>query len=199
MQRKRGPDSQKLLEGCLAAFVQAGTIDLSLDQLAKSVGISKRMLIHYFGGREEIEDRAMTLLEVVLRKQFAPDAFARSASLAVVVATLWKRTTAAESRGALLLVMELSRRAWTGSPRAKTFYAEQQRLWVRLLMRFHPNRAVVEELLQLFQGAMLAYLITGDPEPGRRSLIRFLSNERMFGTETNRRGRGKTTKNQRTW
>jgi len=68
--------------------------------------------------------------------------------------------------------MDLPRRAWKGSARAKAFYAEQQRLWVQLLMRFLPNRLAVEEVLQLFQGAVLAYLITGDPEPGRRSLDR---------------------------
>jgi hypothetical protein len=88
-----------------------------------------------------------------------------------------ERDLAAESRGALLLAMDLSRRAWTGSLRAKAFYAEQQMLRVWLLGRFHPNRPVVEELVQLFQGAVLFYLITGDPEPGRRSLIRSLSNE----------------------
>jgi len=71
--------------------------------------------------------------------------------------------------------MDVSRRAWNGSPRARAFYAEQQRLWVQLLMNFFSDRSTVEELLQLFQGAVLAYLITGDPEPGRRSLNRFVS------------------------
>jgi hypothetical protein len=71
--------------------------------------------------------------------------------------------------------MDLSRRAWNGSARAKAFYAGQQRLWVQLLMKFFPDQATVEEVLQLFQGAVLAYLITGDPEPGRRSLTRIFS------------------------
>lgn len=174
-QREKKPDPQKLLEGCLAAFVRAGTIDLSLDQLANEVGISKRMLIHYFGGRKEIEEGAMTLLEERLRKQFALEVFPAGISLIAVVAGLWERTTAPESRGVLLLVMDLSRRAWSGSARAKAFYAEQQRLWVQLLMNYLHSRPAVEELLQLFQGAVLAYLITGDPEPSRSSLMRFLS------------------------
>jgi len=33
----------------------------------------------------------------------------------------------------------------------------------------------VEELLQLYQGAVLAFLITGDAKPGKRSLLKFLS------------------------
>ena len=56
-------DREELLGRCLAAFVQAGTIELSLDQLAHEAGTSKRMLIHYFGGRENLEEHAMALLE----------------------------------------------------------------------------------------------------------------------------------------
>lgn len=178
-QRKIKHNQQQLVERCLAAFVRAGTIDLSLDQLAKRVGISKRMLVHYFGGRENIEEKAMTLLEERLRAQFAPESFPPGVSPETVVAALWRRTTDPATKGVLLLVMDLSRRAWNGSARAKAFYAEQQRLWVRLLMNFLPDEPAVEEVLQLFQGAVLAYLITGDPEPGRRSLARFFSNRRI--------------------
>lgn len=171
-QRQRKAGQEELLEQCLATFVRAGTIDLSLDRLAKSVGTSKRMLVHYFGGRENIEEGAMALLEHRLRARFAPESFPAGISPRTVVTTLWEQTTAPEARGVLLLVMDLSRRAWNGSARAKAFYAEQQRLWVQLLMKFMPDQRKVEEVLQLFQGAVLAYLITGDPEPGRRSLTR---------------------------
>jgi AcrR family transcriptional regulator len=168
-------DQEQLIARCLAAFVQAGTLDLSLDQLAKRVGISKRMLVHYFGGREHIEERAMTLLEERLRAQFAPESFPKGVTLATVVKTLWARTTAPESRGVLLLIMDVSKRAWSGSARAQAFYAEQQKLWVKLLMKYLPDKPAVEQFLQLFQGAVLAYLITGDSEVGRRSLLRSLS------------------------
>src|SRR6516225_11460109 len=102
-QRKSRPSREELLERCLGAFVEAGTIDLSLDQLAKSVGASKRMLVHYFGDRENIEEGAMALLEQRLRAQFAPDSFTAGVSPETVVATLWKRTTSPEARGVLLL------------------------------------------------------------------------------------------------
>jgi AcrR family transcriptional regulator len=175
VRQPRKAELDTLLERCLAAFVQAGTLDLSLDQLATKVGTSKRMLIHYFGGRENIEERAMTRLEERLREQFAPDVFPRGATVETVVAALWDQATAFESRGVLLLVMDLSRRAWNGSARAKAFYEEQQRLWVELLQKFLPDQAAVEEVLQLFQGAVLQYLITGDREPGKRALLRTLA------------------------
>ena len=164
-------DQDKVIERCLGAFVGAGTLDLSLDQLAARVGVSKRMLIHYFGGREGIEERAMSRLEDKLRAQFAPASFPRGVSPEMVVRALWERTTAPEAKGVLLLVMDLSRRAWGGSARARAFYEEQQRLWVELLLRFLPDRMVVEDVLQMFQGAVLAYLVTGDRERGLRALM----------------------------
>jgi AcrR family transcriptional regulator len=165
-------DLTALTENCLGAFVRSGTLDLSLDQLASVVGISKRMLVHYYGGREPIEEKAMELLENRLRVQFAPENFPSGVDLEKVVQTLWDRTTHPDSRGVLLLVMDLSRRAWNGSPRARSFYEEQQRLWTDLLLRYLPDKKVVDDVLQTFQGAVLAFLITGDPAPGRRTLGR---------------------------
>lgn len=175
MQKKVQADHDEVIGRCLAAFMQAGTLDLSLDQIAMRIGVSKRMLVHYFGGREAMEERAMSLLEDRLRAQFAPDNFPAGAPLATVITALWDRTIAPESRGVLLLVMELSRRAWNGSARAKAFYEEQQRLWVELLLHFTTDRVRVEEVLQLFQGAVLAFLITGDARRGGLALQRLTS------------------------
>lgn len=177
MRRRRKPDLGALLDRCLAAFVEAGTLDLSLDQLARKAGSSKRMLVHYFGGRENIEQQAITRLENRLRAQFAPEAFPPEATAQAVVSALWDRTTAPQSRGVLLLVMDLSKRAWSGSKRAKLFYKGQQKLWIELLMRYLPDRAIVEEVLQAFQGAVLAFLVTGDREPGKRAVMRILENQ----------------------
>jgi AcrR family transcriptional regulator len=166
------PDHGEIIQRCLGAFIRAGTLDLSLDQLAAEVGVSKRMLIHYFGGRDSIEERSMELLENRLRAQFAPDSLPSGISLQRVLSELWRRTTDPASKGVLLLIMDVSRRAWNGSSRAYEFYVEQQRLWVELLLNYLPERDVVEDVLQSFQGAVLAYLITGDVERGGRMLKR---------------------------
>lgn len=175
----RNPKSvpDELINHCLAAFLEAGTLDLSLDQLAGGIGTSKRMLVHYFGGRENIEEQAMTLLERRLRLRFSPASFPRGVSPKTVIASLWQQTTDPQSRGLLLLLMDLSRRAWNGSERAQAFYREQQGLWTELLAHYLPSKSVVEDLLQLFQGAVFAYLISGDPAPGKRALMRLLSNQ----------------------
>jgi AcrR family transcriptional regulator len=173
--RKPKANREHLLEACLAAFVGAGTLDLSLDDLSRQVGSSKRMLIHYFGGRDALEELAMTRLEDRLRLRFRADAFPPETPLRTVILALWEQTTNPASRGVLLLVMDLTRRAWSGSERAKQFYAEQQRLWVDLLLAFSDDRKFVESLLQLFQGCVMAYLVTGDRALGTRALEWFVT------------------------
>jgi AcrR family transcriptional regulator len=185
--KKQRRNREQLLESCLAAFIRAGTLELSLDTLAEAVGISKRMLIHYFGGRDALEEAAMSLLEDRLRARFRASAFPAGASLQSVVAALWEQTTSPESRGVLLLAMDLTRRSWSGSKRARRFFEEQQRLWAEMLREFLPDAGAVETLLQLFQGAMLVYLVTGDRERGRRALDRFIASESRPGER--RRGR----------
>jgi AcrR family transcriptional regulator len=169
---KGASNLNEMIARCLGAFIHAGTLDVSLDQLAGEVEISKRMLIHYFGGREAIEERAMEMLEDRLRAQFAPANFPAGTSLQQILSELWQRTTDPASKGVLLLVMDLSRRAWNGSGAAHKFYMEQQRLWVELLMNYLPEKEIVEDVLRSFQGAVLAYLVTGERERGRRMLER---------------------------
>jgi len=170
--KRRVPNG--LLEKCLAAYITAGTLDLSLDQLATAVGVSKRMLIHYFVSRENLEIAAIGLLEDRLRAQFDPASFPPGTSTQEFVGALWNRSTAPASRGVLLLIMDVTRRGWSGSERARAFYVEQQRMWQELLLPYFPDRAVADELLQLFQGALLVYLVTGDAEQGSRSLRRMV-------------------------
>lgn len=169
---------QKLLEECLKVFIAKGTLDISFDELARYLNTSKRMLVHYFGNREELELAALDLFEERLRYQFQPEAFPAKVSLRTVVMALWKQVTASESQGALLLSMEMTRRGWLGSPRYRQFFEAQQEAWKTLLLQYSPKAAVVYSLLHLFQGAVLQFLVSRDPEPGRASLLRFLASKR---------------------
>ncbi len=176
-----GRDLDRLLQSCLEAFIRAGSLDLSLDRIADAVGTSKRMLIHYFGSRENLEEKVFSLFEDRLRERFSGSEFSTGVSLATVVQNLWEQSTAPESRGVLLLIMDLSRRAWSGSERAKAFYLEQQRLWEETLLAFLPDVQAVGELLQLFQGAILAYLIAGDRKQGADALQRMVQRVEKAG------------------
>jgi AcrR family transcriptional regulator len=175
--RKDQSNRELLLDACLAAFVRAGTLEVSLDALAGAAGSSKRMLIHYFGSREALEEMAMARLEDRLRARFRAGAFPAATPAQTVVMALWEQLTARQSRGVLLLTMDLVRRSWSGSERGKRFFEEQQRLWADMLREFVPDEGAVESLLQLFQGAALVYLATGDRDRGRRALARFVDME----------------------
>jgi hypothetical protein len=56
--------------------------------------------------------------------------------------------------------------------------AEWAPIQVNLLLKYLPDPLAVEELLQLFQGAILVYLVTGDREQGRRALKRMIQREK---------------------
>ena len=172
--KKKEGAREQLLESCLAAFVRAGTLDLSLDALAKSVKSSKRMLVHYFGTREALEEAAMVRLEERLRARFRAGVFPAETPVRSVVTVLWDQLTAPQARGILQLTMDLTRRSWSGSERGKRFFEEQQQLWAEMLREFLPDAGSVEALLLMFQGAALVYLVTGDRERGRRALDRLL-------------------------
>lgn len=168
---------EHLLEACLEAYTRAGTLDLSLDALARTIRISKRMLVHYFGSREALEQMAMEQLENKIRSRFHPGAFPPGTSLREMVMALWDQMTAPQSSGILRVTMDLTRRSWSGSEQGKRFFEEQQRLWAEMLRPVLPDDGAVEALLQLFQGAALVYLVTGDRERGRRTLNRFVALE----------------------
>jgi AcrR family transcriptional regulator len=165
---------ERLIEACLTAFIQAGTLDLSLDTLARAAKSSKRMLIHYFGDREALEQRVMSLLEDRLRARFRAEMFPTGMTGRSVILALWDQVTSPASRGVLLLTMDLTRRSWSGSEQAQRFFEEQQRLWSEMLIKFLPSAGDVEALLQMFQGAALVYLVSGDRDRGRRALDRLL-------------------------
>ncbi len=162
---------------CLAAFVQAGTLAVSLDRLAETTGVSKRMLIHYYGSREALEEQSITLLEDRLRTQFSPAHFPAGVTLPTVVLALWDRSTGPESLPTLLLILDVWRKAWSGSERGRAFYDRQQRLWVDLLRTYCHDKARVEELLQLLIGTVVSFAVTRDPAAGRRALLRFLQRQ----------------------
>jgi hypothetical protein len=54
---------------------------------------------------------------------------------------------------------------------------ESRKIGVTSKRGYLPDRPTVEEVLQAFQGGVLAFLVTGDREPGRRAVMRILENQ----------------------
>ena len=69
MSRPAEPEKkQTLLEQCLAAAIEMGTLECSINMLAKQVGTSGRMLVYHFGSKQEMERQLIDLLETRLRE-----------------------------------------------------------------------------------------------------------------------------------
>ena len=56
-------------------------------------------------------------------------------------------------------------------------------MWFDMLREFLPDPEAMETLLQLYQWAMLVYLVKGDRERGRRALERFIATESTLRPE----------------
>lgn len=166
---------QRLLERCLAITAARGSLSLSLDELAREAGTTKRMLVHYFRSRDMLERAIIALLEERLREQFARSPQPAAAPIASPVLALWDQVTAPGMEGVLRLVLEVTRRAWSGDDDAKRFLDGQQQAWVALLSAHLPDTDAVTCVLHLFQGALLDYAVSGDAARGRRSVVRLLA------------------------
>jgi AcrR family transcriptional regulator len=67
----RPPDDQRrkeLLDAVIEAFAHGGIGGRSLREVAEAVGTSHRMLLHYFGSRDEL---LLTIVEEIERRQSA--------------------------------------------------------------------------------------------------------------------------------
>lgn len=58
MPREQTPRSRALLEATVDVILERGLVDLSLSQLARAVGSNNRMLLYYFGSKDELLTRA---------------------------------------------------------------------------------------------------------------------------------------------
>lgn len=156
---------------CLEAYLRAGTMELSLDQLGAETGTTKRMLVHYFGNRQEIEGRSMALFEERLKARFQADRFSPADTLDRAVLLLWESLVDPAFRSSLRLLLDLSRLA-PKQDRARQFRQGQLALWAAALTRHTADRELVDSLLQLLEGVLLAFLVATDEARGRAALQR---------------------------
>lgn len=52
------PEARRLLDAAVSVILERGVVSLSLSQLAKAVGSNNRMLLYYFGSKDELFTRA---------------------------------------------------------------------------------------------------------------------------------------------
>jgi AcrR family transcriptional regulator len=169
---------EELLEKCLAAAIDVGALDSSINAIAKRIGTSGRMLVYHFGSKQELERQIISLLETRLREQFwsfQETSIEKADCLAESLLEMWQHLTSLEMHGLLKLTMELNQRAIQGDPDTQRFLEKESQKWVDSLSHFIDDKTTALALFHLFQGAILDFLTTGNKQRGQQSIQAFLA------------------------
>lgn len=167
---------QELLEQCLAAAIEVGALDSSINAIARKIGTSGRMLVYHFGSKQELERQLIGLLETRLREKlwsFQNLSLEEADCLADSLLEMWSHLTAPEMHGLLKLTIELNQRAIQGDSETQQFIEKESQKWVDSLFNLTNDKTTALLLFHLFQGAILDFLTTGNAQRGRQAVKAF--------------------------
>lgn len=167
---------QELLEQCLAAAIEVGALDSSINAIAKRIGTSGRMLVYHFGSKQEWERQLIGLLETRLREKlwsFQSVSLEEADCLAKPLLDMWMHLTSSEMHGLLKLTMELNQRAIQGDSETQRFLERESQQWVDSLSNLINDKTTALSLFHLFQGAILDFLTTGNAQRGQQTIKAF--------------------------
>ena len=167
---------EELLERCLAAAIDAGALDSSINAIAKRIGTSGRMLVYHFGSKQELEQQLIGLLETRLREKlwsFQGVSIAEADCPAEVLLEMWSHLTSPEMHGLLKLTMELNQRAIQGDSETQDFLEQESQKWIDSLLNLTNSRTTASTLFHIFQGAILDFLTTGNAQRGQQTIKAF--------------------------
>jgi len=167
---------EELLERCLAATIEVGALDSSINAIAKRIGASGRMLIYHFGSKHELERQIIGLLETRLREklwsfQVPPE---RADYLTQPLLEMWRHLTSPEMHGLLKLTMELNHRAIQGDSETQRFLERESQQWIDYVFNLTNDKITALSLFHLFQGAILDFLTTGNAQRGQQTIEAFI-------------------------
>ena len=160
----RPPDDRRrreLLDDLISSFAREGIGDRSLRHIAESVGTSHRMLLHYFGSRDEL---LLSVVEEVERRQTAmlddlPDDPAQA------FAAMWADLRRPEMRPFERLFFECYARAANGEPPFSRMVPGAVDGWlasVDAVTNTPVDPAMVRLGLAVSRGLLLDLVATGD-------------------------------------
>ncbi|WP_234332378.1 TetR/AcrR family transcriptional regulator [Streptomyces sp. NRRL F-5650] len=120
-QGARGDRRADLVDAAVDHVVAHGIADLSLRRLGAAIGVSHRMLIHYFGSKEQllveiVRASERRQRELLLRLRAQP-----GRSPADVARLLWRQLTDPATAGQERLFFEICAQALRGRPEAAPF------------------------------------------------------------------------------
>ncbi|MGW5309637.1 TetR family transcriptional regulator [Nocardia thailandica] len=157
----------EILDATLADFARHGLVDFTLRGLAGRIGTSARMLVHYFGTREQLLAAAFAEHRRRMRDQLAavPDR-----APADTAAAAWSGMTAPEQQGHFTVMFHLLAAGLTPDAPERPTAGEAVLAWVDyatdLLVAAGrppgPARVDATVLASGLKGILLDRLVTGD-------------------------------------
>lgn len=168
----RKPDERRradLLEGAVDYVCEHGLSDLSLRPLAKAVGSSPRVLLHYFASKEEL---VVEIIRAGRRRQQAMVAELKLTDLEPreIAAALWRQWSSARWQTLMRLSFEIYALALHDRTRFGDYLKRSIEDWLSALERCAPHpdaspaeiRSFATMLIAGFRGFMLDLIGSGD-------------------------------------
>ena len=161
---------EDLLDAVVKYLTTHGVADVSLRPLAKALGSSPRVLLYYFGSKEELITRALARLRDRQRAAYAQMKIAGAATPRDVCRAIWKHMSATASEPLFRLFFQAYSMGLQDPKRFAPFLATAVEDWLDFLSRpliaqgrpVAAARAYATVVLAGFRGFMLDYCASRD-------------------------------------
>jgi len=162
----------QLLDAIVGYIVKHGVAELSLRPLAKAVGSSPRVLLYYFGSKEELVSKAIARLRERQRTGLGTMRASRYDQPSDACRAIWKRMSAPESEALFRLFLETCSLGLRNPKKYAQFLHSTVEDWLEfiaepLLRQGHQEkeaRAFATIILAGFRGFLLDLCVTRDRE-----------------------------------
>jgi len=160
----------ELLDRIVAYIAKNGVAELSLRPLAKAVGSSPRVLLYYFGSKEELLAQAIKRLRERQRASFGKMREARYEQPSDACRAIWQQMSAPASEAAFRLSLETYAMALRYPKRFGDFLSTSVEDWLQFLSEpllrkgasAQEARAFATVVIAGFRGFMLDYCASHD-------------------------------------
>ncbi|MEV8408611.1 TetR/AcrR family transcriptional regulator [Streptomyces niveus] len=160
----------QLVDAAVDHVAAHGFADLSLRGLGDAIGVSHRMLIHYFGSKEALLVEIVRTSEQRRRDQLSRFRTAPGLSPSDVARLLWRQLTDPQLAGQERLFFEICGHALRGRPDTALFVDGFVNAWLEPLMAAETaagaDPAMARDRARLglatVRGLLLDLLVTGD-------------------------------------
>ena len=168
----------ELLDAIVRYIAKNGVAELSLRPLAKAVRSSPRVLLYYFGSKEELVAQAVMRLRERQRASFGKMRDARYERPSDACRAIWQQMSAPESEAAFKLSFEVYAMALRHPRRFAEFLSSSVEDWLEFLaeplVRKGCAKAEARHFATIviagFRGFMLDYCATHDRERVNRAV-----------------------------